>query len=84
MRMCNNYSIAIKYIKFNYMIHYRGQTFFFVRRIYKNNIKFNLLNNNGIIITHSHKNGEDKFPEKFNIIEKKTYGISKIIFGSYF
>ena len=47
-------------------------------------IKFNLLNNNGIIITHSHKNGEDKFPEKFNIIEKKTYGISKIIFGSYF
>ena len=47
-------------------------------------IKFNLLNNNGIIITHSHKNEEDKFPEKFNIIEKKTYGISKIIFGSYF
>ena len=47
-------------------------------------IKFNILNSDGIIITHSHKNEEDKFPEKFKIIEKKTYGISKIIFGSYF
>ena len=52
--------------------------------ILNNIIESNLLNNNGIIIIHRHKKEEDEFPEKFNIIEKKAYGISKIIFGSYF
>ncbi len=47
-------------------------------------ISSNILNDNGIIIIHTHKKEEDKFPEKFNIIEKKTYGISKILFGNYF
>ena len=47
-------------------------------------INSNVLNTSGIIIIHTHKKEEDKFPEKFNIIEKKTYGISKIIFGNYF
>ena len=41
------------------------------------------LKNNGIIIIHRHKKEDDKFPDKFRIIEEKTYGISKVFFGSY-
>ena len=44
----------------------------------------NILNSSGIIIIHRHKKEENNFPEKFNIVEEKIYGISKIIFGSYF
>jgi 16S rRNA (guanine966-N2)-methyltransferase len=46
-------------------------------------INSNILKKNGIIIVHRHKKEEDKLPEKFNILEKKSYGISKIIFGSH-
>ena len=46
-------------------------------------IKLRLLENNGIIIIHRHKKEEDKFPNKFNLIIKKNYGISKIIFGNF-
>ncbi|WP_440656075.1 16S rRNA (guanine(966)-N(2))-methyltransferase RsmD [Candidatus Pelagibacter sp. HIMB1509] len=42
-----------------------------------------LLNENGIIILHRHKNSNDMFPSNFKIIEEKTYGISKIIFLKY-
>jgi 16S rRNA (guanine966-N2)-methyltransferase len=45
-------------------------------------IKLKLLNDNGTIIIHRHKNEEDIFPNEFNIIIKKNYGISKIIFGN--
>ena len=41
-----------------------------------------ILKNNGIIIIHRHKKEEDKFPDKFRIIEEKTYGISRVFFGS--
>jgi|TARA_B110000090_G_scaffold175702_1_gene197980 16S rRNA (guanine966-N2)-methyltransferase len=44
-------------------------------------MKLKLLKNNGIIIIHRHKKEEDIFPNEFNIIIKKNYGISKIIFG---
>ena len=40
----------------------------------------NLLKENGIIILHRHKNQKDIFPNNFNIIEEKIYGISKILF----
>ena len=40
----------------------------------------NLLNKNGVIILHRHKNENDIFPDDFRIIEEKKYGISKIIF----
>ena len=43
-----------------------------------------VLNNDGIIIIHRHKKEKDEFPEKFNIIEEKTYGISRVIFGNFF
>ncbi len=39
-----------------------------------------ILSKNGIIILHRHKNEEDKFSSNFKILEKKKYGISKIIF----
>ena len=42
-----------------------------------------ILKDNGIIILHRHKKQNDKFPDEFKIFEKKNYGISKIIFGSY-
>ena len=45
-------------------------------------IKLKLLKDNGIIIIHRHKKEEDVFPSEFNIIIKKNYGISKIIFGN--
>jgi len=44
-------------------------------------IKLKLLKDNGIIIIHRHKKEKDIFPNEFNIIIKKSYGISKIIFG---
>ena len=44
-------------------------------------IKLKLLKTNGIIIIHRHKKEEDIFPNEFNIMIKKNYGISKIIFG---
>jgi len=40
-----------------------------------------IINENGIIIIHRHKKEEDKFPKKFQIIEEKTYGISRVLFG---
>jgi 16S rRNA (guanine966-N2)-methyltransferase len=45
--------------------------------------KLDILDGEGIIIIHRHKKEIDKFPEKFKIIEEKTYGISKVIFGNY-
>ena len=47
-------------------------------------IESDILSNDGIIILHRHKKEEDKFPEKFKIVEEKIYGISKVIFGFYF
>ena len=41
-----------------------------------------ILNKNGIIILHRHKNEQDPFPPSFKLIEQKIYGISKIIFLS--
>jgi len=43
----------------------------------------NVLNKNGIIVLHRHKNEIDHLPPNFQIIEQKVYGISKIIFLSY-
>jgi len=43
-----------------------------------------ILNEKGIIIIHRHKKEKEALPIKFNIIEEKIYGISKIIFGNYF
>ena len=44
-------------------------------------IEAQILNNEGIIIIHRHKKEKDNFPEKFEILEEKTYGISRVFFG---
>jgi len=43
----------------------------------------NLLNKNGIIILHRSKTTKEKLPNYFKVIEKRVYGISKIIFGKF-
>ena len=43
----------------------------------------NLLNKNGIIILHRSKNTKEKLPNYFEIVDKRTYGMSKIIFGKF-
>ena len=44
---------------------------------------YELLNKNGIIIIHRHKNENEIFPKTYKVIEEKKYGISKIFFISY-
>jgi 16S rRNA (guanine966-N2)-methyltransferase len=39
-----------------------------------------ILNENGILILHRHKDEKDLIPNKLKIIEEKKYGLSKIIF----
>jgi len=34
-----------------------------------------------MFIIHRQKKKKNEFPDNFNVIEQKTYGISKIIFG---
>ena len=41
----------------------------------------NLLKKNGIIILHRHKKSKEKLTFNFNIIDKRAYGLSEIIFG---
>ena len=39
-----------------------------------------ILNKNGILVIHRHKNEKDLIPNEFKIVEEKKYGLSKIIF----
>ena len=41
-----------------------------------------VLKDNGIIIIHRDKKVKEKISEKFNIIDIRKYGLSKIIFGN--
>ena len=50
--------------------------------LFKKIMESSILNQDGVIIIHRNKKEEDEFPNNFNIIEKKTYGISKIVFGN--
>ena len=56
----------------------------FLPELLKKILEANILNKEGIIIIHRHKNENDKFHTFFNVIEEKNYGISKIIFGKFF
>ena len=40
----------------------------------------NIWDENGIVISHRHKNEQDIIPKVFQIVEQKKYGISKITF----
>ena len=44
-------------------------------------LNFKILKNDGVMIVHRNKK-EDKITKKFNLIENRAYGISKIIFGN--
>ena len=44
-------------------------------------IEAKIIKENGIIIIHRHKKEEDEFLKEFRIIEEKTYGISRVLFG---
>ena len=49
------------------------------------NIRNNkILNKNGILIIHRHKDEKDLIPDKLKVIEEKKYGLSKIIFLNIF
>ena len=43
----------------------------------------NLLDKNGIVILHRNKSTKERFPNYFEIVEERVYGISKIIFGKF-
>ena len=42
-----------------------------------------LLSKNGIIILHRNKVVREKLPNYVEVVEERTYGISKIIFGKF-
>ena len=42
-----------------------------------------ILNKNGIIVLHRHKNAIDNFPKDMKILVERKYGKSKIVFLSY-
>jgi 16S rRNA (guanine966-N2)-methyltransferase len=44
-------------------------------------ISKNLLKKNGIIILHRHKKTNDQLSDALHVIDKRKYGLSKIIFG---
>ena len=52
-----------------------------IKRLIELIFKKNLLNKNGIIILHRSKASKEKLPNYFEIVDERTYGISKIIFG---
>ena len=54
-----------------------------INKIFYNIEKSGILNNDGVIILHRHKNEKDSFLSKFEIIEEKNYGISKVIFLTF-
>ena len=43
----------------------------------------NFVKKNSIVVMHRHKSSIEKFPNNFKIIEVRSYGISKIIFGKF-
>jgi len=47
-------------------------------------ISKDILKRNGIIVIHRHKNTEDELAISFKIVDKRVYGLSKIIFGKLF
>ena len=54
-----------------------------IEELLENLNKSNILDKEGIVILHRNKKYKDVLPQKFKIIMEKTYGLSKIIFGSF-
>ena len=49
----------------------------------KNIIEMNILEKNGIIIVHRKKGDLDTYPNKFKVIDTKSYGLSTFVFGRF-
>ena len=56
----------------------------FLYELLKKIYKAKILDKDGITIIHRYKKENDNFSGLFNVIEEKSYGISKIIFGKFF
>ena len=54
-----------------------------IQNLILNIYKSEILNSNGIIIIHRNSKWDDVFPSELNILEKKTYGVSKIFFCNF-
>ena len=54
-----------------------------IEELLENLNKSNILDKEGIVILHRNKKYKDELPQKFKVILEKTYGLSKIIFGSF-
>ena len=54
-----------------------------IKELLENLNKTNILDKEGIVVLHRNKKYKDVLPQKFKIIMEKTYGLSKIIFGSF-
>ena len=54
-----------------------------IELLIKNIIKMNILEKNGIIIIHRKKGDLDTYPNKFKVIDTKSYGLSTFVFGRF-
>ena len=54
-----------------------------IKKLLEDLNKSNILDKEGIVILHRNKKYKDALPEKFKVVIEKTYGLSKIIFGSF-
>ncbi len=52
-----------------------------IELLIENIIKMDILEKNGIIIIHRKKSDLDTYPNKFKVIDTKTYGLSTFVFG---
>ena len=53
-----------------------------IRELIEKITELNLLKKEGILIIHRHKKEKNLLPKRFKILQNKTYGISKVIFGT--
>ena len=54
-----------------------------IKHLILNIYRSEILSSNGIIILHRNSKYYDVFPKELNILEKKTYGISQILFCNF-
>jgi len=54
-----------------------------IELLIENIIKMDILEKNGIIIIHRKKDDLDTYPNKFKVIDTKTYGLSTFVFGRF-
>ena len=94
LKSINNYEILEFDINKNFESHeinYKFDIIFLdppfkdqdLNKLLNNISKKNILKKFGIIIIHRHKKENDTLPDSLKIIDKKVYGLSKIIFSSF-